>query len=666
MAATVSAVRLETLWEARERGGLCALESQLKDLGVHDVDDRSAIADILRDPFAMGDAPRPKEHNIDVSDWVLENVASIVSSSTSSRSKSSKNHHMKDVTLLNERLAAALAVRGLGAYARVVASHAGLLWHAREDGAFEGLEEALRDEKAFGQTDTEARAVFAALLLKPAALPYRANLGDEADARGLKEAAAFARQHEFALCASRDADKRLESNERVTLVLQEARRKLTSTSSSSSLTLADDDSKILSRLANLVYADRERFPGYRDTFAAAPPPSLKTRAALVWLRAKARRGAALVATSSSKRRRRLSSVGGGGGPLLDDDENSMKDDDDDMEQRAALRASGPTSSRVVDETARALHATLAALDPAGALQGVYDDCARCKGSRVESRRRAFIVARDKYGLAPLDPADPSLATVNDANDNGVLGVYVSELAKRSCVANAPGALRGGWLRRDIDDFSSTKDYSEALATFVRCHVDPGFAKKLRARAEEVEEEKEGRLRDAPVSLPDAASLLSFLAALDKYAVDKDPPSDDLFAPCPKPSGNAKIDFDRAVRRAADIWGTPETPLSRIDDDEDDESQEEEDPTKKKTQKLGSFLPRRERLEAFLTELLIRLPDEAFDRVDPPPALPTFDALVMTNKYDNWRKYAAPTDDDNLFSTTKRSGIDEAETLAISE
>ncbi|KAJ8611318.1 hypothetical protein CTAYLR_006606 [Chrysophaeum taylorii] len=666
---TVTPDKLELLWEAREAGGKVSIDEALCDLGVDERRDRQALAELLADPFAMGDAPEvppAANHAKDSSSGLLNALGSLVGLEAGETSA------INDAQLIAERLSLPLARRGLNMYAKRIGKWAATLWKAREDGGFRGLNRALGNETAFGETDSTARAVLSAMLLKPGVLPYHVNLVDELVARGMGSAVPFACEHEAALCAARDAGGRA-AIIRAAKSLSNCEEDPQSLPTTATSCFAED-AFLLSHLAAVI-SDRRRFPPWRARFdaTAARSPSLRTRAALVWLRAKARRGVALVRLAMARRRG-------------DQPPSAVHD------------------RRTTDDSARALHAVLAALDPAGARTGKYDDCMNARGSRVEARRCAFEEARQAYGVAPLDATDVRIASLS--GDTDLLGIYASDIAAASARAGAPGALIGGWLRLPDDDNSGDDlDYSVALVEFAWLHIEQMSSDDI------IDEDELARVfqsYDVVAALGDGFGLLLVLKALERFLQVNDQAvhkaDDYLETPvesvtsCPRPTGDARIDLAAAVDYAHAVWGVPSTSLisanqddvvgdadfldskqtsrqSEDDDDGDESLWQEGDVVLVDSAARTRQRPSRERLEAFLTELVMRLPDEAFDEV----LLPVLNNKrstrqrldvslgVIATRYQRWRFFVDSVSSlvANRAFTPKRDLL-AAEALAISQ
>ncbi|KAH8083852.1 hypothetical protein JL720_8091 [Aureococcus anophagefferens] len=210
------------------------------------------------------------------------------------------------------------------------------------------------------------------------------------------------------------------------------------------------------------------------------------------------------------------------------------------------------------------------------------------------------------------------------------------LARGDARGGAVGSKRGGWRRIPADDvLGDPGDYSRQLLHFSRASLHAGGD----LDGEALEEAKAAVFDAADVSqaFASGAGLLALLAALDAYA----PARADAAAarPCPAPTGDGLCDGDAdrkaAVDHAAATWGTPSTPLLDDGDDEfvtsldlDEVERDDRDgPDIAKRSASGDSddaaprpprtKPTGERLEAFLTELILRLPDEALDAARAP-------------------------------------------------
>lgn len=720
--------KLETLWEARERGSKMLLDEQLRDLGIEDQEDREVLSEFLADPYALGESPEPHIGKSSSSSSILDTLRTVIGL------PSCKAKHENDAKLIAQRIKLPFARKGLGVYAKRIAKWAAILWQTRECGAFLGLESALNDTEVFGETDGIARAVLAGMLLKPAVLPYYTNLIDELIARGAGAIAPFACQNELVLCAARDFGGRA-------AILRAARNLMSRGFSKHSLTkipglhdavsgnapsqtMISEDGRILAILAAVI-GDKRRFPSWRSRFdqRAARPPLLRTRAAMVWLRAKARCGSALVRHSLSQRQDGRAPEGG-------------------HRQHQGQRP--------IHETARALQATLAALDPTGADAGDYDDCLHAYGSRVQARHKSFNIAYQKYGVAPLDPMDTSISTL--FGDDRLLGLYVCDLAKRAAESRT---TQLGWNRLADDDRTRDEiDYSLALADFVRLHLEQMTSDDFfdDALFEEI-----FASYDILSTLCKGSGLLLLLKALDAFSyVSNEQHVDNTNPPCgckrtevdimntgngpsgwicPQPTGDAETDLNAAVEYAHLVWRTPKTLLTSARRDETvghagfirqmaplanevehsgapagsaagkcavkrGEASPSTSRERSKYDKAcnsghcgertsggraanpvaneaaaSQMRPSRERLEAFLTELLIRLPDEAFDEVHQPPIeINTTQTNnfcekldVFNTQYKRWRDYvkSLPAVVPERLASAQRE-LEEAESFAVSE
>lgn len=717
-------IKLEKLWEAREKGSKMFLNDQLRDLGIEDTKDRKVLSEFLADPYALGESPEPHTGKSPSSASILDALRTAIGL-TPREAK-----HENDAKLIAQRLTLPFARKGLGIYAKRIGKWAALLWRTRECGAFKGLEGALRNTDIFGETDVTIRTVLAGMLLKPAVLPYYTNMIDELIARGAGAIAPFACQNELALCAARDFGGRA-------AIIRAARNLMSRRGASKhslpkipglhdavfrnapSQSMISEDGRILALLAAVI-GDKRRFPSWRSRFdqRAARPPLLRTRAAMVWLRAKARCGSALVRHSLSQRRDGRAPEEGG--------------------YRHYQRR------RTIHETARALQATLASLDLPGTKAGDYDDCLHAHGSRVQARHKSFSIAYEKYGVAPLDPMDVSISTL--FGDDKLLGLYICDLAKRAAVSRTTQLV---WNRLAEDDRTRDElDYSLALADFVRLHLeqmtsDDSFDDAL---FDEI-----FASYDIVSTLCKGGGLLLLLKALDAFSHVSDQKHLDLDDAnvsceckkaevdiintgrgasglrCPQPTGDAETDLNAAVEYAHLVWGTPRTFLNSTRRDEtvgDDgfvqhkalvANEVEESSTvegkfavkrvetslstlreRSNYQKpcnkgdldqprgadpvsneavASSMRPTRERLEAFLTELLIRLPDEAFDDIHQPSiynnanqATNFYDKLdIFTTQYQGWHDYvkSLPAVVPEWLASAQRE-LEQAEGLAVSE
>ena len=258
-------------------------------------------------------------------------------------------------------------------------------------------------------------------------------------------------------------------------------------------------------------------------------------------------------------------------------------------------------------------------------------------------------------MPELDASDPRFSHLTEAQD--ALGLYVSELAAAAGAAGAVGSKRGGWRRIPADDvLGDPGDYSRQLLHFSRASLHAGGD----LDGEALEEAKAAVFDAADVSqaFASGAGLLALLAALDAYA----PARADVAAarPCPAPTGDGDADRKAAVDHAAATWGTPSTPLLDDGDDEfvtsldlDEVERDDRDgPDAAKRSASGDSddaaprpqrtKPTGERLEAFLTELILRLPDEALDAArapGPPAARAAAPPADATARYLAWRAYA---------------------------
>lgn len=585
----MTAEKLELLWEARNTSSMTSLRESLLGIGVDNDKDLNFLTELLSDPFAMGDAPQLESKTF-FDAWV------------------SPKRRLDAATVITDRLSLPLARKGLSIYAKRIGESASVLWRAREEGGFCGLETALKDKHLFGETDVTARSVFAAMLMKPAVLPYFSNVIDELVARGMVSVASFASEHELALCAARETGGRA-AVARVAKALSVPWQKdVDNTASTFTCSKEDkpwrENDSAFSKLATII-GDSRRFPTWRSRFdsRAARPPLLRIRAAKIWLKALARHGMELV-------RREW------GGEV----EN----------QRCPSRS----------DTARILHAVLAVFDHDGIKAGDYDDCVHSKGSRVQARSRAFEIGYKKYGAARLDAKRSGLSTLSGIDDDSqiLLCIYACDLC-----AKLPKGFLWKRLQEDEDDRSYELDYSSALVEFARLHIAQNNNEDVFGAKQQLES------YDVRSTLGDGVGLLLLLKSLERFQVDRE----NLLL-CPRPSGNNTTDLVAAAEFAHSVWGVPRIFLLETDN--------------------AKFRndTKRERVEAFFTELLLRLPDEAFDEVLAPTiALHDQESHETTSdvniiQYTRWCDFVFQTYSRAPSTVlTLRHKIDQAQALNIS-